>query len=140
MSDLNGFITTQAAYFMICYTILATLIFLPTVKYDTIVFKDRVYYAMYCLFGGAFAAYSVNCMILGQCSSWSWILVGLGAIVPLLLGLLYIFFYDTMVELEQKLYNAFYEALTPKTTSTDDTGGLTKATTTPLATTTAAKM
>lgn len=118
---MSGFLTTQAIGFMLSYTTLATLIFLPSIDYETLTFKKRVYYSVYMLLGGALAAYSVNCMIIGQCFAWSWVALGLFAVTPMIIGLLFIFFYDTMKLLWKRIKDAFVEASTDKTTSTTET-------------------
>lgn len=116
---MSGFLTTQAIGFMLAYTTLSTLLFLPTIDYEQITFKQRVYYALYLLFGGAFAAYSVNCMIIGQCFAWSWILMGLFAFTPMVIGLLFIFFYDTMKMLWERVKDAFKDVIGEEKSDSD---------------------
>jgi hypothetical protein len=124
--------TNQALIFLLCYIVILILIivlfFLPIMR--VIPLAERL--IALAAYSGAFivlsiaAVYSVNCMVVGECNVWAWILAILTILATIFTVIMYIYYMVRLskyISLANDLSSAVGTSVTTTTTTTttDDT-------------------
>ena len=107
----------QSLITILSYATLTVLVFLPTLSYDIVSLKQRLYYCAYMIVVGTILAYTMNCMIIGSCKAWTWIVTVICVIIPAFIGVMYIIKTDTTKD----IYNRFQIVLGEDSKETETT-------------------